>query len=278
MYFLTPKYRIICLFILLFTTVKTLAHGDLIARINAKTHQISKDPQNAELYYDRGFLYQQHEEYDKALKDYSKAEKLGYNTKLLFYRLAETYKVSGKLNKALQSVSEYLERDQSDIKIYKLKAQILILKKQYPQAITAYKYVLKNTIDLRPDDFITYCDIVLKIDSKNYKEALDILEVGFEKLGENNLTLRLKKIEYLTAIGDKKEVIDQYNYFIQNTTRKEKWYYQKACYLSKKNDKTAANIALQQAKLSLQRLNPRFQQTPDMKILAKDINKLEKKL
>ena len=70
MYYFNPKYVTICLFILLFTTVKILAHEDLTARINHKTHQISNDPQNAVLYYDRGFLYQQHKEYKKALKDY----------------------------------------------------------------------------------------------------------------------------------------------------------------------------------------------------------------
>jgi len=278
MYYLNPKYATICLCILLFTTVKTLAHGDLTARINTKTSQISKTPNNATLYYDRGFLYQQHKEYKKALEDYDKAKKKGYSNKVLYYRIAETLKKTGAFDKAIQATSEYLELDKTDIKIYKLRSQILVLQKQYSQALIAYDYVLKNTIDLRPDDFIIYCEIVLMIDSNNFKETLDIIEVGFDKLGDNNLTLRLKKIEYLKAIGNKKEVINQYNYFIQNTDRKENWYYKKACYLSKINDKSAANIALQQAKISLQALNPRFQQTPNIKELTKKISELEKTL
>lgn len=69
------------------------------------------------------------------------AKKLGYDTKLLFYRLAETYKAIEKFEKAMLSVSEYLKRDNSDIKIYKLQAQILIEQKKYKKALVSYDYV-----------------------------------------------------------------------------------------------------------------------------------------
>jgi len=278
MYNLNPKFAAICITILLLASPAIFAHGDLTARIKTKTSQISKNPDNATLYYDRGFLYQQHEEYNKALKDFSKAETLGYKNKLLYYRFAETYKITGELEKAMNAVSHYLKIDANDIKIYKLKAQILVAQKKYEEAIVSYDYVLKNTIDLRPDNIIEYCNIVLAINPNNYIDALNTIEFGLEKLGQNSFVLRDKKIEYLAALGKSDDVLEQYNLFIQTSERKEKWYYKKAFYLKEVNRNQEANIALQQAKMSIQLLNPRFQQTPNIKLLTTKIEELEKTL
>jgi tetratricopeptide (TPR) repeat protein len=254
------------------------AHGDLSARINSKTSQISKTPNNAVLYYDRGFLYQQHEEYSKALKDFNKAKNLGYNNKLLYYRFAETYKIIGEYDRAMFAISNYLKFDANDIKIHKLKAQILIKQKKHNEALVAYDYVLKNTIDLRPDDIIEYCNIILAIDPNNFSGALETLEFGLKKTGANSFVLLDKKIEYLSSLGETEEVLKQYNYFIETSERRENWYYKKAFYLNKIDRNQEATIALQQAKMSIQLLNTRFQQTPNIKLLTKKINELEKTL
>lgn len=260
----------------MFNSNALFAHGELTARINEKTSQISKDPQNSNLYYARGFLYQQHEEYKKALKDYSKAKKLGYNNKVIYYRIAETQKVIGNYNKAMEAVDSYFEIDSSDIKIHKIKAQILVNQKKHKEALNSYDFVLKNTIDLRPDNIIEYCNIVLAINPNNFSDALNTIEFGLEKIGPQSFVLLDKKIEYLSALGETDKVLEQYNIFIENSERKENWYYKKAVFLSEINRKQEANIALQQAKMAIQILNPRFQQTPTIKKLTTKINELEK--
>lgn len=275
---LNPKYATVYVFILLFTSNALFAHGELTARINEKTSQISKDPQNSSLYYERGFLYQQHEEYKKALKDYSKAEKLGYNNKVLYYRIAETQKTIENYNRAMQAVETYFEIDSNDIKIYKIKAQILVNQKKYKEALHSYDFVLKNTVDLRPDNIIEYCNIVLAINQNNYADALKTVEFGLEKIGEQSFVLLDKKIEYLSALGEEEQVLELYNYFIESSDRKENWYYKKAVYLASIEENHDATIALQQAKMSIQLLNPRFQQTPSIKKLTIKISELEKTL
>lgn len=275
---LYPACTIVCTIILLFTSDALFAHGELTVRINEKTSQISKDPQNPSLFYDRGFLYQQHEEYKKALEDYQKAEKLGYNNKVLYYRIAETQKILGNYNKAMQAVDIYYKLDSNDIKIHKIKAQILVNQEEYKEALKSYDFVLKNTVDLRPDNIIEYCNIVLAKDSDNYLDALMAVEFGLKKIGEQSFVLLDKKIEYLSALGEEGQVLELYNYFIENSDRKENWYYKKAVYLLEINRKQEANIALQQAKMAIQILNPRFQQTPAIKQLTQTISKFEKTL
>ncbi len=275
---LYPKFAAICLFILLFTSSVLFAHGELEARIKEKTTQISKDKKNAHLYYERGYLYQQHKEYKKALKDFEKSETLGNTDKLLYYRRAETYLIINKTEEALLAVKGYFKIDAVDIKIYKLKAQILIQAQKHEEALVSYNYVLKNTIDLRPQDFIEYATIVLSIDSENFKEAIATMDLGIEKTGENTLTLQLKKLEYLEDAGETEKALAQYNYFILENNRKEFWYYKKAFFLNEVDRKPEANIALQQSKLAVQMLSERLQNTPAIKKLITQINQLEKNL
>ena len=264
--------------IFLLTPSKIFAHGNLTARINKKTIEISKNPKAAHLYYERGFLYQQHLEHNKAIKDYKKAESLGFIKKIIFFRKAEVLFNSNKTKEALYEVNRYLKTDPFDVKIHKLQSHILIKTKEYKKALKAYNYVIENTIDLRPEDFIEHANIILSIDKSNYNDAISSIDLGLVKLGENTLTLQLKKLEYLIGSGGNEKVITQYNYFISNEKRKESWYYKKATYLYENNKYKEATIALQQSKLSIAKLNLRTQQTKTIKTLIKNINQLEKTL
>ena len=118
-------------------------------RIQKKTEEISKNPKNALLYSERGYLYLQHEEYHKAITDYLKSERLGYKTKLLYYRKAKAYYYSDNYKKAIRAINKGQKFDVLDVKTHKLKAQILVKLTQYDSALKAYDFVIKNTTDIR---------------------------------------------------------------------------------------------------------------------------------
>ncbi len=87
--------------IILLSVIQIFAHDDLEKQISDTTKEIEKTPNNPELYLRRGHLYHQHEEYNKALKDYSKADSLGFEHELLPYRIAETYFQKGEYKKGI---------------------------------------------------------------------------------------------------------------------------------------------------------------------------------
>ncbi len=269
------KKQILIVILLLFFFSEVKAHGNLSLRISEKTIEISKNPKNAILYFERGYLYQQHREYKKAIKDYKKSERLGFKNKLLYFRKSETYYKSNKLKKALNSSEACFKYDTLDIKTYKQKAQILFKLKKYNEAIIAYKYVIENTVDLRPEDYIAYSDIILAIDNKNYKSAIAALDLGLKKLGKNVITFQLKKLEYLKKSNQIKKVIDQYNTIIQSYKRKEFWFYEKAKYLLDVGDYENSNIALQKAKIAIKDLKLKYQNTVAIKKLQTNIHNLE---
>ena len=256
--------------------VKIYAHGSLSIRIEEKSSEISENPKNAALYFERGILYQQHFEYKKAIKDFLKSNKLNYENKELHYLLSETYYLKGNYKKALKSVEDCFSFDAKDVKTFKLQAQIFFKLKRYNEALASYTYVMENTTDLKPEDIIEYAAIFLAIDHSNYTSAINALDEGLSKIGENTLTLQLKKLDYLIASNQNEAVINQYNYFISNNTRKEFWYYKKAVFLNQIQQYQESQIALQQAKTAIILLKPKFQNTLAVKDLQKQINELEK--
>jgi tetratricopeptide (TPR) repeat protein len=254
------------------------AHGDLSLRIEEKTIEISKDPNNSDLYLERGFLYQEHIEYDKAIQDYLKSQELGNTKKELLFRLAEVYYEDYQFEIALSTAEQYFKIDSQDVKIHKLKGQILFQLSRYYESLIPYTYFIDNTIDVRPEDIIEYSKIYLAIDSNDYTEAIKAINLGLDKIGEHTFSLQLKKLEYLESSNNPILVLEQYNYFILNNTRKEFWYFKKAKYLIEVNQLDQAKIALEQAKMAIQILNPKFKNTEAIKDLADQINNISKSI
>jgi predicted Zn-dependent protease len=256
----------------------TYAHGNLSIRIKEKTQEISKHPRKAVLYFERGYLYQQHYEYQKAINDYKKAEKLGHADNLLNFRKSKSYFESKKFKKALIALKPYYIKNPLDIKAHKLEAQILNKLKRYHESLSANEYVFNNTIDLRPNDVISYSESILLVDAKNYNKAIYIIELGLQKLGTNVIVLQLKKLELFKKGNQVENTIQLLNELIIKQHRKEYWYYKKAEYLFEIGDVIKSNIALQQSIISTKELSLKSQNTAALKKLLIDIHNLEEKI
>jgi hypothetical protein len=269
------KIKILFLFIALQISSALYAHGDLSARIDEATEKISKDPNNFKLYYERGFLHQQHEDYTKSLEDYLKSESLGNIDKVIHYRIAQVYYLVEDYSKALKSIESYLIIDQIDVKAKKLQAQILFKLSKHKEALNAYQYVMNTMVDIRPEDVLEYCHIILAENNQNYTDALNAIEFGLDKLGANTLSLQLRKLDFLKDSNQVEKTLTQYNYFILEYNRKEFWYYKKATYLKEINRLSEANISLQLAKISIEKLDEKFKNMQSIKTLNEQIIALE---
>tara|TARA_R110002049_G_scaffold307038_1_gene506601 strand:- start:164530 stop:165312 length:783 start_codon:yes stop_codon:yes gene_type:complete len=251
------------------------AHGDLTLRIIKKTQEISQNPDNFELYFQRGFLYQQHIEYNKALEDYLKSKSLGNTNKELQYRIAEVNYLAEDYSNASTSILTYLELDSVDVRAKKLEAQILFKLEAYQKSLEAYSYVMNNMIDVRPEDVLEYAEIILAENNENYRGALNAIEAGLNQVGPNTLSLQLKKLDYLKESNQIEKALEQYNYFILEYKRKEFWYYKKAAYLAKVNRPEEANISLKLATSALEQLDSRFKNMNSIIKLKDRITRLE---
>jgi len=275
---LKNKPRDIILGLLLFCSSALFAHGDLSIRIKEKTQEILIDSTNSRLFFERGFLYQQHFEFKKALSDYSRSEDLGNSDNLLNYRIAEVYSSMTDYSVALEYVNKYIKCDSLDVKAKKLKAQILMDLNRHPEALVNYDFVIKNTLDIRPEDIVEYSAIFLSIDSSNYAASINAIDWGLDKLGNHIIALRITKLDYLKKSHQSNRVIEEYNALIVENNRKEFWYYKKAVYLIDIDRLSESYIALQQAKASVEKLKPKIKNTSAIKDLVIQINEIEKSI
>ncbi|XOV95258.1 MAG: tetratricopeptide repeat protein [Bacteroidota bacterium] len=255
--------------------VLLLAHGDLDERIAEKTKAIAVNPNDFKLYYERGLLYQQHEEYSDALEDYLKSRSLGNTDKAVQYSIAEVHYLAEDYDEALESIGSYLDIDSKDVKGKKLEAQILFRLQDYQRSVEAYHYVIDKMIDIRPEDILEYCDIMLAEDDKNYQGAIAAIESGLDQLGSHTLSLQLRKLDYLKASGQIEKALEQYNYFILQYDRKEFWYYKKAKYLVEVNKPHEAIISLKLATAAIEQLDAKFKNMSPVIALKEQIKSLE---
>jgi len=263
--------------VFLFFISLSYSNGNLPMRIELKTAQINIDPTNPQLYFERGYLYQQNEQYKEAIGDYLTSEKLGYSENALFYRQSESYYFNKEYQNALKAVTRYLKLLKKDVKGHKLKAKIYHKLKLYTEAAESYRFVVQNMEDIMPWDYIEFSKTVLEVSDQNYSKATEIIDEGLKRLGDNVLSLQLKKLEYFKLMGNPDKVINHYNYFILNTKRREFWYYKKAKYLAQIEKLEESKIALEQAKMSIKFLSERFQNLPSIKNLILKIDRLEKR-
>ena len=97
-------------------------------------------------------------------------------------------------------------------------------------------------------------------------------------MGENVIFLQLKKLEYLKLLGDEKMILCQYNYFIETSSRKERWHYKKAKFLYENERYFEALNCLENACQAYLQLPVRIQNTKANLLLMNGINELKTKI
>lgn len=268
---------IITLLFILFSFT-CFAHGDLGRRIAAKTKAIAKSPNNSELYLQRGFLYQQHEEWDNALADYMQAKQLGQKSKVLPYRMAEVYLELSLFKSALTCTKQYLLHDSIDVKIHQLRGRLFFKLENYTAAIQSFQYVIQHAADLRPENFLLLANVYFTQDPSNEEMILETINQGIQQLGAKVFILQEQKLHYLQQFHQVDATIQQYDLIISNNKRKEGWYYKKANYLYLQKKYTASKIAVEAAQSAFNQLKTHKQKTKAMMQLLANIHLLNQKL
>ena len=268
-------YKIITILLLISAcSWNAFGHGDLEKRIHAKTKAIAQEPQNATLYLERGFLYYQHEEWDNSLADYLQAQELGFQKKILYFRMAETYLELYLFRSGLICTQQYLAQDSLDVKIHKLRGELFYKSRAYDDAIYSFEYVIEYSIDLTPENYVTLAEVYATKGPSQKETVLEIIEQGLEKLGPQVFVLQEQKLNYFKKYNLVKQALVQYDVMINNNTRKEGWYYQKANYLYQQKKIKAAKTQAEVAKKTFEALKPHKQKTKAMLQLLANIHTL----
>ncbi|WP_426430499.1 tetratricopeptide repeat protein [Winogradskyella sp. HB-48] len=226
----------ILLFVLSGTSVN--AHGDLHKRILEATEEIQKNPDSANLYFKRGKLYFQHNNYTSGLEDFNQAKKLGVDCSEQDFYIAKSNYHLGKFQESKRLIKKILRAEPKNIGALKLLADIYFKKGKYEKSAKLYGDVIQNSEKTFPENYL-YASNAWYATEKEYgrERSQSILIEGIEKLGDV-VVLYDKLISNYIDMQDFDSAVKFQNKVIEISNRKERAYLK------------LANIQIQQEKFN----------------------------
>ncbi|MDF1697134.1 MAG: hypothetical protein P1U56_14925 [Saprospiraceae bacterium] len=254
------------------------AHGDLDERIKAVSLDIEANPDSASLYFTRGKLRFQHEEYQKCIDDLSTSIQKGYIHDLHNLYLAKSYFQLENYRLATENLDEFDSQNPINVVSIKLRGRVLFAQKEYEASALCFEKVISKTIKSLPENYLEATESWLASShSEKYQKTVAVLELGLKNLGKI-ITLQNKLIEVHLQFNQGKKATDLQEKIINSTQRKESAYFKLANMYLELGKREEAKKANQKAKIHLDKLPVRIRKNSAMKNLDLKIKELTTKL
>ncbi len=115
-------------------------------KITELSLQISKDPDNPELFHQRALLHMQRKDVANAMIDMEKVLQMDTTNAAYFITLADVHLAAGKPGKSMSALDKCRSIDPKNKLAYEKKAELFFIAQQYKQAISNLDEVLKLDI------------------------------------------------------------------------------------------------------------------------------------
>lgn len=265
-------------FLLVICCYSLKAHGDLDVRIQAITTAIESYPDSAALYFQRGKLRFQHEEYRLSIDDINNSIEKGFYHEFQEIYLAKSLYKLEDFESAQKYLHDFLAVDPNNVIGLNLKGRILYAQHKYQASAQCFEDVINLTIKSLPENYIEAAQSwSLSEHPDKYLKEIQILEQGLKNLG-SIISLQNKLIETHLKYGNVNAAVIIQNKIIDNTKRKESAYYKLAKIYFQFKENENAKQALQNANSEWEKLPLRIRKNTAMKSLKAKIELLITKL
>lgn len=165
-------------------------HGDLQVLIDQLSQKIEVSPNNPELLLERANFLRQHDEFERALQDLARVEKLAPQLPEREYMLAKIYMAQNNWALARSALDAYIAVNGMDSEPYALRSRVLLhlgeLSLAEQDALQAIKLHTRAPLDLH----LAYIELLLKRDDMD--AALAAYAHAEESLGSLPVLLMSK--------------------------------------------------------------------------------------
>ncbi|MCB0400004.1 MAG: hypothetical protein KDD26_10370 [Winogradskyella sp.] len=253
----------ILLFVLSGTSVN--AHGDLHKRILEATEEIQKNPDSANLYFKRGKLYFQHNNYINGLGDFKQAQKLGVDCLEQDFYIAKSNYHLEKFQESKRLIKKILRAEPKNIGALKLLADIYFKKGKYEKSAKLYDDVIQNSEKTFPENYL-YASNAWYATDKAYgrQRSQSILIEGIENLGDV-LVLYDQLISNFMDMKDFDSAVKYQNKVIEISNRKERAYLKLANIQIQQKKFNEAELSIVKAEESYEKLPHRIRNAKFMR-------------
>ena|GEM_PF-847394 len=242
-------------------------HGQLMEVVNRK---IETSPDDANLWYQRGFLNLEHEDPDQALADLEKAESLAPGKLPTLLLKGQALELSGKLPEARSSLDAHILRFPDHGRGYSSRARVLLKLGMREEALVDYRTALSKTPDAEPDLVQEAATALAASDHDD--EALAVLESGLKRLGEIP-SLMLKALEFELKSGRFESALCRVEAMKKSAPRPEPWMAKRAKLLDKAGRADESRAAWQALAIHLENLPNLERGSNSMSLLAEQAHK-----
>jgi len=261
-------------FLLLMFITCVKAHGDLDLRIKVITSAIESYPDSAVLYFKRGKLRFQHEEYKASIEDVHTSLQKGFHDELQKIYLAKSFFKLNNFEEANSNLDQYLNQNPENVVGLKLKARILYGQEKFVESAQHFEKVIQLTIKSLPENYLEAAHS-WQASSDPYKmtNSIHILELGLKNLGPI-ITIQNKLIDAHLIAVNREQALELQFAIIKKTNRKESAYFKLAeIYLQLEESENAIE-AVQNSKKHWEKLPSRIQNNSAMKLLKNEIEQI----
>ncbi|MHC4800175.1 MAG: tetratricopeptide repeat protein, partial [Planctomycetota bacterium] len=204
-------------------TVLAAAHQGPHQRIIAKNKQIQNNPENAQLYLERGELHRQHGDWDAAFVDFQRAEELAPKLTEIDLARGRMLLDAGWLKSARFMLTRFLNKKPDHAQGHRYHAHTLAKLGEHLAAAAEYTRAITLTSPTDPELYIWRAQNLADAGNSYIKEAISGLDKGMQKFGKPLLTLQLAAIELELKRKNYDAALKRLETLTAQSHRKESW-------------------------------------------------------
>lgn len=159
------------------------ADEEVDEEIEELTALLAAQPENAELYLERGELYRQVENWDAALADYERAQKLDPALYVIDFARGRLYLETGRAPRAKTALDRFLEKFPNHAEARMMRARALVQMRQTVAAIADYDVAIAQSAPPSPDLYHERAKAIADLGPKRTLDAIASLDEGITRLG-----------------------------------------------------------------------------------------------
>jgi tetratricopeptide (TPR) repeat protein len=242
--------------VLALAPVPLRADEEVDEEIHELTALIAAQPENAELYLERGELYRQVENWQAALSDYDRAQKLDPALHVIDFARGRLYLETGKASQARTALDRFLEKFPSHGEARMMRARALVQLRQPTAAIADYDAAIANFHPPTPDLYHERAKAIAALGPKRELDAIASLDEGISRLGPL-VSLQMHAIDLELSSRRFDAAIARLETISNKSKRKEYYLLQKGDILKKAGRHADAKAAWKEAVTRIQALPPK---------------------
>lgn len=234
--------------------IKLYYANDFSGAIKLYDEALQFNPNNADVYIDRGNAYFDLGQHERAIQDYNKAIKLNPNYAAAYNNRARAYEELGQYNRAFQNYTKAIELNPNDALYYYNRGLASLYQQQYQRAIPDFTKVIE--LESKPDKVDNSATYGLADVYNNRGVAYKNLEQYENALKDYNAAIQLNPNQadayYNRAVlfimaGNYNQALADLNKTLQINPNRAQAYYLRGLIYAEMGDTAKAQADLTQA-------------------------------